>query len=155
MANPLAGLTGKSTLEVRTIPEIAAVGVHLGAEAIAVGRAVGHEVEPIYGIPVQRYLDAYAGHGLSELLDDIAKVARARGGGQPSLLQDVIKGRRTEIDYLNGYVCREGARTGVKTPFNDAVVATVRGLGVGFKSDPAHLDPVIRMLPDSFARSKR
>jgi len=147
MANPLAGLTGFSTLEVRTIPEIAAVGVHLGAEAIAVGRGVGHEVEPIYGIPIQRYLDAYAGRGLHELLADIAAIARARGGGQPSLLQDVVKGRRTEIDYLNGYVCREGARVGVKTPFNDAVVAAIRALGVGFKPDRAHLDPVIRMLP--------
>jgi 2-dehydropantoate 2-reductase len=153
MANPLSGLTGLGTLDVRTIPEIAAVGVHLGAEAIAVGRGVGHEVEPIYGIPVQRYLDAYAGHGLGELLADIAAIARARGGGQPSLLQDVVKGRRTEIDYLNGYVCREGARVGVKTPFNDAVVAAVRALGVGFKPDRAHLDPVVRMLPEPFRRS--
>jgi 2-dehydropantoate 2-reductase len=155
MANPLAGLTGLGTLDVRTIPEIAAIGVHLGAEAIAVGRAVGHEVEPIYGIPVQRYLDAYAGRGLTELLADIAAIARARGGGQPSLLQDVMKGRRTEIDYLNGYVCREGSRVGVKTPFNDAIVAAVRALGVGFKPDPAHLDPVIRMLPDSVPRTRR
>jgi 2-dehydropantoate 2-reductase len=155
MANPLSGLTGLGTLEVRTTPEIAAVGVHLGAEAIAVGRAVGHEVEPIYGIPVERYVDAYAGRGLAALLADIATVARARGGGQPSLLQDVLKGRRTEIDYLNGYVCQEGARVGVKTPFNDAVVATVRALGVGFKPDPAHLDPVIRMLPAPFARGPR
>jgi 2-dehydropantoate 2-reductase len=155
MANPLAGLTGHSTLEVRTIPEIAAVGVHLGAEAIAVGRAVGHEVEPIYGIPTQRYLDAYAGRGLSELLADIAAVARARGGGQPSLLQDVLKGRRTEIEYLNGHVCKEGARVGVRTPFNDATVAAVRALGVGFKPDPAHLDPVIRMLPAPFQRPAR
>ena len=147
MANPLAGLTGLGTLDVRTIPDIAAVGVHLGAEAIAVGRGVGHEVEPIYGIPTQRYLDAYAGKGLAELLADIATIARARGGGQPSLLQDVIKKRRTEIDYLNGYVAAEGKRVGVKTPFNDAVVATIRALGVGFKPDPAHLDPVIRMLP--------
>jgi 2-dehydropantoate 2-reductase len=153
MANPLSGLTGLGTLDVRTIPEIAAVGVHLGAEAIAVGRAVGHEVEPIYGIPVQRYLDAYAGRGLAELLADIAAVARARGGGQPSLLQDVVKGRRTEIDYLNGHVCREGARVGVKTPFNDAVVAAVHALGVGFKPDRAHLDPIVRMLPESFRRS--
>jgi 2-dehydropantoate 2-reductase len=155
MANPLAGLTGLGTLEVRTVPEIAAVGVHLGAEAIAVGRGVGHEVEPIYGIPVQRYVDAYAGRGLPELLAEIAAIARARGGGQPSLLQDVLKGRRTEIDYLNGYVCREGARVGVKTPFNDAVVAAVRALGVGFKPDPAHLDPVIRMLPGSVTRARR
>jgi 2-dehydropantoate 2-reductase len=155
MANPLAGLTGLSTLEVRTVPEVAAVGVHLGAEAIAVGRAVGHEVEPIYGIDTQRYLDAYAGRGLLALLADIAAIARARGGGQPSLLQDVLKGRRTEIDYLNGHVCREAARLGVTTPYNDAVVATVRGLGVGFKPDPAHLDPVIRMLPDTVRRAPR
>jgi 2-dehydropantoate 2-reductase len=155
MANPLSGLTGLGTLEVRTVPEIAAVGVHLGAEAIAVGRAVGHEVEPIYGIAAQRYVDAYAGRGLAELLADIAAVARARGGGQPSLLQDVLKGRRTEIDYLNGYVCREGARVGVATPFNDAVVAAVRGLGVGFKPDRAHLDPVIRMLPASLTRARQ
>ena len=155
MANPLAGLTGLGTLDVRTIPEMAAVGVHLGAEAIAVGRAVGHEVEPIYGIATQRYVDAYAGRGLPELLADIAKVARVRGGGQPSLLQDVVKGRRTEIDYLNGYVCAEGARLGVKTPFNDAVVGAVRALGVGFKPDPRHLDPVIRMLPDAVPRASR
>jgi hypothetical protein len=35
----------------------------------------------------------------------------------------------------------------VPTPFNDAVVGAVRALGVGFKPDPAHLDPVVRMLP--------
>ena len=147
MANPLAGLTGLGSLQVRTDPKVSAVGVHVGAEAIIVGRAVGYEVEPIYGIPTQRYVDAYQGRGLARLLADIAEMARKRGGGQPSLLQDVLKRRRTEIDYLNGYVCDQGRKTGVKTPFNDAVVATIRALGVGFTPDPKHLDPVIRMLP--------
>ncbi len=147
MANPLAGLTGLGTLQVRTDPKISAVGVHVGAEAIMVGRAVGHEVEPIYGIVTQRYIDAYNGKGLQQLLDEIADIARKRGGGEPSLLQDVKKKRRTEIDYLNGYVCDEGKRAGVKTPFNDAVVATIRNLGVGFEPDPKNLDPVVAMLP--------
>ena len=147
MANPLAGLTGLGTLQVRTDPKIAAVGVHVGAEAIMVGRAVGHEVEPIYGIPAQRYVDAYNGTGLAPLLAEIADIARKRGGGQPSLLQDVIKKRRTEIDYLNGYVCEQGKQKGVKTPYNDAVVAKITSLGVGFEPDPKHLDPVIAMLP--------
>ena len=147
MANPLAGLTGFGTLQVRTDPKVSAVGVHVGAEAILVGRAVGYEVEPIYGIDTQRYVDAYQGTGLATLLADIAEIARKRGGGEPSLLQDVRKGRRTEIDYLNGYVCDQGKKTGVKTPYNDAVVATVRALGVGFKPDPKNLDPVIAMLP--------
>ena len=147
MANPLAGLTGLGTLQVRTDPKISAVGIHVGAEAIMVGRAVGHEVEPIYGIPTQRYIDAYNGKGLQQLLDDIADIARKRGGGEPSLLQDVRKKRRTEIDYLNGYVCDQGKKVGVTTPFNDTVVATIRALGVGFKPDLKHLDPVVAMLP--------
>jgi 2-dehydropantoate 2-reductase len=146
MANPLAGLTGLGTLEVRTDPKISAVGVHVGAEAIMVGRAVGYEVEPIYGIPTQRYVDAYQGQGLAQLLDDIAEIARKRGGGEPSLLQDVKKKRRTEIDYLNGYVCEQGRKAGVQTPFNDAVVAVIKRLGVGFTPGRAHLDPVIAML---------
>src|SRR5262245_24856100 len=122
MANPLSGLTGLGTLQVRTDPQIAAIGVHVGAEAIMVGRAVGYEVEPIYGIPVQRYVEAYNGKGLQPLLDEIADIARKRGGGEPSLLQDVKKKRRTEIDYLNGYVCDKGKAKGVKTPYNDKVV---------------------------------
>ena len=69
-------------------------------------------------------------------------------------MQDVLKGRRTEIDYLNGYVCREGARVGVKTPFNDAVVRHRPRLGVGFQPDRAHLDPVIRMLPATVAPAR-
>ena len=147
MANPLAGVTGLGSAEVRIDPKVSAVGVHLGAECIMVGRAAGHEVEPIYGIPAQRFVDAYEGKGLPELLADIADIARKRGGGRPSLLQDVMRGRRTEIDYLNGAVCEEGRKRGVKTPFNDAIVEVVRKLGVGFKSDPKHLEPVIALLP--------
>jgi 2-dehydropantoate 2-reductase len=147
MANPLAGLTGLGSAEVRIDPKVSAVGIHLGAEVIMVGRAVGHEVEPIYGIETQRFVDAYQGRGLRELLADVADIARKRGGGRPSLLQDVIRGRRTEIEFLNGAVCEHGKQVGIKTPYNDAVVGVVRGLGVGFKPDPKHLAPVIAMLP--------
>lgn len=147
MANPLAGLTGLGSAEVRIDPRVSAVGIHLGAEVVMVGRAVGHEVEPIYGIAVQRFVDAYGGKGLRELLTDVAEVARKRGGGRPSLLQDVMRGRRTEIDYLNGAVCDHGRKVGVKTPYNDAVVGIFKDLGVGFKPDRRHLDPVIAMLP--------
>jgi ketopantoate reductase len=104
-------------------------------------------VEPIYGIPAQRFVDAYQGRGLRPLLEEVAEVARKRGGGRPSLLQDVIRGRRTEIEFLNGAVCDHGRRLGVKTPFNDAVVEVVRGLGVGFKPDRQHLAPLFAMLP--------
>jgi 2-dehydropantoate 2-reductase len=64
------------------------------------------------------------------------------------MLQDVMKGRRTEIDYLNGYVSAQGRRLGVPTPVNDAVVAAVRSHRVGsLKPDPKNLDPILAALP--------
>jgi 2-dehydropantoate 2-reductase len=47
---------------------------------------------------------------------------------RPSMLQDVLAGRRTEIDVLNGGIAREGRRLGVPTPLHDCMVALVRGL---------------------------
>ena len=47
---------------------------------------------------------------------------------KPSMLQDVLARRGTEIDVLNGGVSAEGRRVGVPTPGHDAMVALVHGL---------------------------
>ena len=148
MANPLCGLSGLGSAEIRTEPGPARIAVQVGAEAIGVGRACGHEVEPIYGIETQRFIDGAAGRDTDRLLADMAAGAKKLAGGRPSMLQDVMRGRRTEIDYLNGYVVNEGRRVGVKTPFNEAVVRLVHEHGVGtLKPDPKNLEPLLRMLP--------
>jgi 2-dehydropantoate 2-reductase len=120
--------------------------MRLCAEVIRVGRAAGHEVEPIYGITAQRFVDAAEGKGTDQVLADMARSAQFLAGGRPSLLQDVMKGRRTEIAYLNGYVSGEGRRLGVATPVNDAVVALFEKKGVGFRPDPKNLDPLLAAL---------
>ena len=51
-----------------------------------------------------------------------------------SMLQDILKGKQTEIDYINGAVVRLGGEHGIETPYNNAVVRMVKareGLGVG------------------------
>jgi 2-dehydropantoate 2-reductase len=148
MANPIAGLSGLGSAEVRSEPAPRRICIHIAAEAIAVGRASGHEVEPIYGIAPQRFLDAAAGKGFEDVERDLAASAKHLAGGRPSLLQDVMKRRRTEIDYLNGYVCQEGRKRGVKTPVNDAVVEQIHRHGVGtLKPDPKNLEPLLAILP--------
>jgi len=147
MANPLSGLSGLGSAEVRTEPIPRRIAIHIGAEVISVGRACGHEVEPIYSIAAQRFVDAVAGRGLADVENDMAADAKSRAGGRPSMLQDVMKRRRTEVEYLNGYVVEQGRRVGVKTPFNEKVVDIIRALGVGFRSDIKHLDPLAALLP--------
>jgi 2-dehydropantoate 2-reductase len=147
MVNPIAGLSGLGTAESRIEPLPRRLSIYLAAESIRVGRACGYEVEPIFGIDAQRFVDASEGRGLEDIERDITEQARQRGGGRPSMLQDVMRKRRTEIDHLNGYVSRRGRERGVPTPINDAVVAEVHRLGVGFTPSPAHLEPLAKLLP--------
>jgi 2-dehydropantoate 2-reductase len=51
---------------------------------------------------------------------------------KPSMLQDVLAHRETEIDALNGGIAAEGRRVGVPTPLHDCMVALVKGLERGW-----------------------
>jgi 2-dehydropantoate 2-reductase len=85
---------------------------------------------------------------LEEVESTLLDSARSAGtGGVPSFGQDVRKGRRTEIDYLNGYVSEKGREIGVPTPFNDRIVDIVHDLGLDFTGDPKHIQPLVEMLP--------
>jgi 2-dehydropantoate 2-reductase len=147
MLNPLAGLSGLGTAECRTEPGVRSLAIHLGAEVIRVGRANGFEVEPPMGIAAQRYVDAAQGRGLEEVELDMGRDAKSRAGGRPSMLQDVMRGRRTEIEHLNGFVVDEGRRLGVDVPFNTKVVEVYRARGARFAPDPANLKPLLELLP--------
>jgi 2-dehydropantoate 2-reductase len=48
------------------------------------------------------------------------------GRSKPSMLQDIERGRPTEIDAINGAIVRAGARVGVPTPFNQALLLLVQ-----------------------------
>ena len=43
----------------------------------------------------------------------------------PSMHQDMAKGRKTEIDFLNGYIAKVGARKHIATPINAMLTALV------------------------------
>ncbi len=47
---------------------------------------------------------------------------------QPSMLQHVEQGKRTEIDALNGALVREARALGLAAPFNEALALLIKGL---------------------------
>ena len=146
MVNPLAALSGLGAADVRSDERTQRIGIVLGAEAIQAGQAAGQEIEAVFAIDPQDIVNAAAGIGLADVMRRIGEGAAVRGNGWPSMLQDVMKGRRTEVDYLNGHVVAEGRRLGVPTPLNEAVVDTFAALGTAFSPNPERLAGLLAMV---------
>ena len=56
----------------------------------------------------------------------VGKIAEAMPGQYSSTAQDLARGKRTEIDYLNGLIVRRGEALGIKTPANRVLWALVK-----------------------------
>ena len=56
------------------------------------------------------------------------EVCRLTAANYSSMYMDIRHGRRTEIDFINGAIVREGSALGLARPYNDAVTKMVKGL---------------------------
>ena len=134
MHNGVAALTGMghTTIYGQAAPRWLAI--RLGAEAVRVGRRLGLRLHPVRGIPADD-LEA-AGYGDRAALERVLGVIngwmeRLTDAGLPSTAQDVLKGRRTEIDYINGAVCARAAEVGVPVPLQCAITDLVKKVEQG------------------------
>jgi 2-dehydropantoate 2-reductase len=106
--NAIAAATGLRAGEIARLPELDAFQDKVIAEVMAVTRAKGIRL-PTPDLPAK------------------IKAQCRKKFNQPSMLQHVQAGRRTEIDALNGALLREAAAQGVATPCNEALVALLKG----------------------------
>lgn len=56
----------------------------------------------------------------------VIEVCRATAGNIASMLQDVLKEKLTEIDFINGAIVREGKNLGIPTPVNFTLTSLVQ-----------------------------
>lgn len=107
--SPVAALTGLTMGQLGAAADVRALVNGLVAEGRAVAGALGIALD---GDPI-------------ELIDDAARHA---AGHRPSMLQDVLARRPTEIGVLNEGIVRHARETGVPVPGHQAVTALVHGL---------------------------
>ena len=143
MGNGLSACTGMLTKDMMRDDAIRHFSARLGSEAIRVGQALGYALEEIHHIDPD--LIARAGEGEAEAsraYDDHRLAETAKGGGEhrPSMGQDMVKGRRTEIQFLNGMVAQKGAAIGIATPANQVLTEIVTRVERGeLQPDPKHI----------------
>ncbi len=61
-----------------------------------------------------------------QALELVKQVCRNTAENISSMLQDRLKGRPTEIDYINGAICKMGTELGIHTPCNQIITRLVR-----------------------------
>ncbi len=105
--NALCAVSGLRTGEMTRVPEMFALQNHVLDEALAVTKAKGIQLP-------------------DDIRTTIQKAAHYRFN-KPSMLQHVSVGRRTEIDAINGALIREAQSYGIATPYNEALVALLKG----------------------------
>ena len=154
MMNTIAGLTGPSisSLNDEQRDTLNLIRVVTGCEVMRVAYALGVDVEPIWGISGREFAEATNTNAVSKLKDKMEvalqkiyltpeQTKRIGAPGRPSLLQDVMKGRRTEVDFLNGYAIKKGKEVGIPTPMNEAIVGLMKKVENGEASpDPSALE---------------
>jgi 2-dehydropantoate 2-reductase len=107
--NPIGALTGLTHGRVCELAPTRRLVTGLVAEGCAVADALGIVLDS----------------DPDELVDHAAEVAYEH---RASMLQDILAGRPTEVDALNGGIARFGAQEGIPTPLNDAIAALITGV---------------------------
>jgi 2-dehydropantoate 2-reductase len=135
MANGMSACTGLISKDILRNDTLRRFGARLGSEAIRVGQALGYELEEVHHIDPE--VIARAGEGDADAIREydhhrLEEVSKAGGGEhRPSMGQDMVKGRRTEIDFLNGFITRKGEEIGMATPANAALTDIVKRVEKG------------------------
>ena len=106
--------------------EAARVAVRCMKECIDVGHAAGAEFAPVQGKNITKlfYYKNALKRAFATLLIPIAM--KKHRDIEPSMLQDLKKGKPCEVDAINGIVCEWGRKCGVPTPVNDRIVEIIK-----------------------------
>ena len=143
MGNGLSACTGLISKDIIRDDTLRHFSSRLGSEAIRVGQALGYELEEILHLPPETI--ARAGEGdmaATREVDEHRLAETQKGGGEhrPSMGQDMVKGRRTEIEFLNGFIVGKGQEIGYATPANAALTDIVKRVEKGeLQPDKRHI----------------
>lgn len=116
MANGISACSGLPSVEMVRNYALRRFATKVGSEAIRVGQALGYQLELIHDLDPE--IIAKAGEGdadAAKLFDErrLVEADRLSGGEhRPSMGQDIMKSRRTEIDLINGLIVRSDSTQG-------------------------------------------
>src|SRR5262249_46227081 len=136
MANGVAAATGMSGNEMNRDEKIRRLSIRLAGEGGRVGQALGYQLEHIRVHEPETLAPAPEG-GPKAPAEIETQIRAGRNSNprsdpaRPSMGQDMYKGRRTEIDYINGVIAEKGREVSVATPSHTKLIEAVKRVELG------------------------
>jgi len=134
MRNPVSAATGRGGNANDRDDHTRRLAVRLAGEAGRIGVALGYKLGLVYKIEPELLMAAEQGDGdaMAQCEEKLLANMTFRNDEQrPSMGQDMQKGRRTEIDYLNGLVVEKAKELGLPVPANEGIAEVVRQIERG------------------------
>ncbi|MGB3290752.1 MAG: 2-dehydropantoate 2-reductase [Burkholderiaceae bacterium] len=134
MASGIGAIANVGIKEMYADPELLRLSVRSVVESIRIGHGMGLVLEKICGMEPEAWLEsAGANKPNYEPVERGIREFEKRIGdaGQPSTLHDIRRGRRTEIDFINGLVHAKANEIGMSAPINAALTAIVKDIEAG------------------------
>jgi 2-dehydropantoate 2-reductase len=126
----LGAVSGLLYREVVADPDGREAALAVWREGYDVGMAQNLELEDVLGVPAGSLV--VRGPEDRERADEALEVAmRQAGATKASMLQDLERGIKTEVDVINGAVVDKAAEYGVDTPLNARVVEMMHAMERG------------------------
>ena len=145
-----AAFSGLSVVTGQTFGEIAkkrkSKRIALGVlrECLDVANAKGVTLAKMQGHDMQKMLGNRSFFGTAFALIALPFAMKRHKNLRSGMLADVENGRKCEIDFINGVVCKEGKEVGVETPLCEKIVEIAHGIENGlYEISPANLDFII------------
>jgi 2-dehydropantoate 2-reductase len=126
----LGAISGLLYREVVGDPDGREAALAVWREGYDVGMAQDLELEDVLGVPARSLV--VRGPEDRQRADEALEIAmRQAGATKASMLQDLERGLKTEVDVINGAVVEKGREIGVKTPLNARVVELMHSMERG------------------------
>jgi 2-dehydropantoate 2-reductase len=136
MRNGVSAATGLTSSDCDRDHKIRRFSIKLGGEAVRVGQALGFQLEKIGKMEPEILAKASEGDAKSlEIIEGFMQPgsnSNPRANIQrPSMAQDMMKGRRTEIEFMNGFIADKGKEIGVAAPAHIRLTDVVKKVSRG------------------------
>lgn len=136
-----SAILGLSIAEAEAIPTMRDLMLRSGQEALDATVGLGKPIVPIFGLTEE---DVTRPATVVETLLDRLLDGFVLPHSTSTILQDWSKGRRSEVDDINGHVVRTCERLGWHASVNEAVVELAHAIERGdLRPDPSNLDLLI------------